>query len=64
MSSEVAREAQKRGRSRKTDCFGYLDYSEKPPGNFCSDLPKMVIESQSINSFVDVSVEVEVRMIC
>ena len=38
-----------------TDGFGYRDYSKKPPGNCYSDLSKMIIESRSVKSFVDVS---------
>jgi hypothetical protein len=42
MKSEVAEEVQKFERSMMIDEFGYLDYSEKPPGNRSFDLPKMI----------------------
>jgi hypothetical protein len=53
VSSEVVEEVQMVERSRMIDAFGYLDYSEKPPGICSSDLPKLIIESKSINRCIE-----------
>jgi hypothetical protein len=53
VSSEAVEEVQMVEGSRMIHALGYLDYSEKPPGIYCSDLPKLIIESKSINSCIE-----------
>jgi hypothetical protein len=57
VSSEAVLEAQNLERSRMKSDLGYLGYSEKPPDNYSTGLPKMIILRQSYKQFCRCLVE-------